>query len=529
MCKLLAVLLLGSVAGTPSQRTSVGDTAQSSAVFRTGTKLVEVDVVARNKRGPATGLTREDFTLLDNGKPQDIAFFTVRAVRGLASAKPLAPVQRLPPGVVSNRPSPTDDAPATQTVLLLDQLFTPPVSQMYAIHRMDAFLGLRRRQDGVGIFTLGADVNVVQDMTTDDALLRRAVRRLQGRDASFRSNDTSGMTEKAAAEYKRISGDERVAALKHALQAIARHLANVPGRKSVVWITAGFPLLDCTGGFCKDYSPDMREAAQALNEANVALFAVDARGLIGALGQMTGIPNAEFGGGPAAQVTAQMRARMYTPAGPSNIETMNFLAGLTGGNVYFNDNGLENLIQTAVEDGDVTYSLGFYPSEDSQDGKAHKLGVKVAREGVNLRYRQNYFATKPGTAAENRPSLDQLLKDPLDATQIGLLANATPDPSRSGVFNIHVSVDLHDLRLGNQDGKWTGAVELAFHVENSNAAQTTTRTFEIPEDHLATALEKGIGIDHAIEWHGKPSALRVVVEDKATGAAGSLRIPLGTK
>ncbi len=525
MRKLLAVLLLGPVAGSPAQRPSVDDTAPAAAVFKTRIKLVEVDVVARQKGSPAAGLTKEDFTLLDNGKLQDIAFFTVRSVRGLAGSKPLSPTPQLPPGVVSNRPNPAADAPATQTILLLDQIFTTPVNQLIAIQRIGKFLDLRRKQDGIGIFTLGADVNVVQNITSDHTLLRRAVKRLQGRDANFRSNDTTGMTEHAAASYEQMGMDERVAALKHSLQAIARHSANVPGRKSIVWISEAFPLLYCPPHLpCTDYSLPMRDAARALNDANVALFAVDPRGLIGALGRMTGIANAESRGPAPRTVPGYVG---LPPVGPEHVETMNLLASLTGGNASYNDNGLENLIQTAVEDGDITYSLGFYPSEDSQDGKVHKLSVKLAKEGVSLRYRQNYFAAKPGVEAENRPTLDQLFKDTLDATQIGVLVKATPDATRPGVFNIHVSVDLHDLQLTNQDGKWTGTVEVAFYVENSKSSQRTTRTFAIPEDQLAIALEKGVGFDHAIEWQGKPSTLRIIVEDKTSGAAGSLRIPLG--
>jgi hypothetical protein len=277
----------------------------------------------------------------------------------------------------------------------------------------------------------------------------------------------------------------------------------------------------------------MRDAAQALNEANVALYAVDPRGLIGGLSRMTGISNAESAGRAPQIVPGYVG---LPPVGPEHVETMNFLAGLTGGKAYYNDNGLEDLIQTVVEDGDVTYSLGFYPSETSQDGKVHKLSVKVARAGVSLRYRENYFAmkpfsTKPGSEAENRPSLEHLLSDPLDATQIGLLANATPDPTRPGVFNVQVSVDLHDVQLGNQDGKWVGTVEVSFHLESSKAFQVLTRPIEIPEDQLATALERGIVVAHSIEWpiesQRKATSLRVVVEDKASGAAGSLRIPLG--
>src|ERR1700722_5452789 len=66
--------------------------------FRAGTKLVEIDVVAKDKNGPAGGLTKADFTLFDNGKPQEISVFSVK------SAQPSAHLTSpLPPGIVSNR------------------------------------------------------------------------------------------------------------------------------------------------------------------------------------------------------------------------------------------------------------------------------------------------------------------------------------------------------------------------------------------------------------------------------------------
>ena len=57
----------------------------------------------------------------------------------------------------------------------------------------------------------------------------------------------------------------------------------------------------------------------------------------------------------------------------------------------------------------------------------HQPDVRIARTGVTVRYRQTYFAAKPPSEAVNRPTLQQLLRDPLDAAQIGLLGRATPD------------------------------------------------------------------------------------------------------
>ncbi len=515
---LLASLLLGSFTAAPSQ--------PLEQTFRTGTRVVEVDVVARDKHGPATGLTKADFTLLDNGKPREIAFFTVRSAAALATAPPATHAAPLSSGVVSNRPVANEDAPATQTILLLDRIFTSDVSQITAIQRIVKFLDLRRKRDGVAIYSLGNGVQVIQDVTDDDALLRRAANSLKAQGVAKRDGDTTGMTEKAAAEYSQLNVLERVNALKHALQAVARHLANVPGRKNLIWISEGFPVFYCPPHLpCWNFTPDMQEAARALNDANVALYAVDPRGLIGALGRMTGISNAEARGPDPQRVPGYLMA----PVGPEHVETMNLLAGLTGGEAYYNTNGIEDSMLKAVEDGDVTYSLGFYPPEDSQDGLTHKLTVNVAKTGVSLRYRESYFANKPQSETSDRPSLDLLLKDPLDATQIGLTAEAPPDPARPGFFNVRVSVDLHNVPLGNQDGKWIGAVEVAYHLEDANSVQVLTRNIEIPEAQLATALEKGIVIDHAIERKAKSSGIRIVVEDKSSGAAGSLRIPLGKK
>jgi hypothetical protein len=171
----------------------------------------------------------------------------------------------------------------------------------------------------------------------------------------------------------------------------------------------------------------------------------------------------------------------------------------------------------------------FYPSEDSQDGKVHKLKVSIARSGVSLRYRESYFAIKAQAEAEDRPTPERLLRDPLDSTQIGLLARAVPDPTHPGVFNVQVSVDLRDVQLRNEGGEWVGSLEVAFYVEGSKVAQITKQSIEIPEDQLARVLSQGFVLHHSIEWQGKASDLRVAIEDKSSGAAGSLRIPLGKK
>jgi hypothetical protein len=143
-----------------------------------------------------------------------------------------------------------------------------------------------------------------------------------------------------------------------------------------------------------------------------------------------------------------------------------------------------------------------------------------------MRYRESYFATKAQNEAEERPSPERLLQDPLDATQLGLFARAATDAGNAGLLDVQVLVDLHDVQLRKEDGKWVGSVEVSFHLEGAKAAQIATQQIEIPDDQLASALDRGFVIRRSIEWPGKASDLRVAVEDKTSGAAGSLRIPL---
>ncbi len=120
----------------------------------------------------------------------------------------------------------------------------------------------------------------------------------------------------------------------------------------------------------------MERAAHALNDAKVALYAVDARGIQGALPGLTAISNAESRG---PQSAAQLRLQMGRGerVSPDGLLTEQFLAGLTGGLVFYNkSNAIEESIRTAVDDGELTYTLGFYPMEESQDGESHRLRVQ---------------------------------------------------------------------------------------------------------------------------------------------------------
>jgi VWFA-related protein len=487
-------------AGLPILVTAIATAQQDTPAptFRSGTRLVEVDVVARSKGAPATGLSQDDFTLLDNGKPQKITFFSVQS--GSVSASPAPGLTPLAAGVVSNRSESQSHPTGNTTLLFLDQRNTPQPEQAFAIQRIAKFIGTRRQQDRTGIYTFGRDgtLKVVQEITTDSELLSRAAGSIKAQDPGYRSPGVSGLEGNgahAADELTALLIRTREIDTRQVLEQAARHLANVPGRKSLIWISPAFPLhwKDL------DFTPDVLEAARKLNDSGVALYAVDPRGVAGGLSGQTSIANAEHGGvHTQEQIAAMMIGERGFPA-PIGFETMRLLAGLTGGLTFANDNGLEKLIQAAAEDGELTYTLGFYPAQEDREGVRHSLKVLVSKPGIGLRYRQNY------------------------------LASASPDGENPGSWQIKVNVNVRGLRLTHEDAKYSGGIDVSFHVEGGGKVITKSLKMAIPDDQFARYLENGIDTTQTIEATGSAGALRVVVQDRTSGAAGSVTVPLSRR
>jgi VWFA-related protein len=509
-------------------------------IFRTGTNLVQVDVVVRDKKGPVEGLTRDDFTLFDNGHPQKVSVFSVRS-----SSRP-AQTTKTPPvsaqlNVVSNRTNSVGDSPGTATILLVDQKNTTQTDQAFAIQRIAKFISERRKSDRIGIYVFGRDgiLRNIQELTDDAEALSRAAKGLRAQDPSYKSPDIGGMPLNAALAYIASLITERETDSKKVLETIARHLSKVQGRKNLIWLTASFPVVWPRIHPLVDFTKDMEEVARALNDAGVALYAVDARGLAGALSGATPVRNAESGPdlsnrSPAGS-TRLAGALSSMPAGnqtmPDGVDTMNLLAGRTGGAVYLNTNGLEDSMRSAVEDADLTYTLGFYPESDQTiepraDRDPHSLRVEVKRSGAKVRYRENYSALNAAVAVAP-PTPQQLLMDSLDATQIGISSEILPDQAHQGSWQVRLSVDLHDVKLERKGNSWVGELAVLISVDGSERFRVIDHEIAIPDDRLAMNLEKGDVFVGSIE--APPEILRIAVQDKATGAAGSLRIPLAKK
>src|SRR5438093_6856943 len=163
---------------------------------------------------------------------------------------------------------------------------------------------------------------------------------------------------------------------------------------------AGIPLSILSGTSRDGRDSQLEHATRLLAAASIAVYPVDIRGLKA--------PDPPRG------------RRGFAPSPPPDV--MIRLADQTGGRAFYFNNDLEGSIRTAISDAQVSYTLGFYPSENGYDGKFHNLDVKVARKDVEVRHRTGYFAVKDQAPdeKERREIMSELISSPLDASQIGL-------------------------------------------------------------------------------------------------------------
>lgn len=232
-------------------------TAQSVPVFRAESRLVLVDVVVRGNDGKAVkGLNASDFRVLENGKAQKLVSFEERGPASVAISQ--TPPQ-LPPHQFSNV-SLIPKAGALDLVLL-DMLNTPAQGAVTAREQVLRALKTLPQGHQVALFVLSRQgTRLLQGLTSDPELLSKAARELKidPTDASSeaeiqRGEEYLGMVLKGmgrmvgrsavqAMKYDETS-DQRVRATFAALKAIARWTAGFPGRKNLVWLTSGLPLI----------------------------------------------------------------------------------------------------------------------------------------------------------------------------------------------------------------------------------------------------------------------------------------------
>lgn len=566
--------------------------SSSDLVVRATTRMVLVDAVVTDRDGrPVTDLTKNDFTVIEDGKPQAISTFSANISTRITQETSKPPI--LPPHVATNRPdviAPSDHI----AVLLLDGLNTPPQNQVYVKQEMLKFLA--RNFDPrirMAVVALTNNLSVLQDFTSDPALLRTALEQYQatspavarnGGDRDISSNyslppqislppqatggvvaanpdptvpgssggssdtiqnDIAYMMKRFENESANFARDVRISTTMAALQEIARYLSGQRGRKSLLWFSSGFPIA-VSGDNPEDmetsrtYGDQLRRTTNLLNDAHVAIYTIDASGLL--VGSISDPSNSgrDARGSIALTVEANRKLAKEDFSRLTTEDTLERAALDTGGR-YFHGNDIANSIVVSMQEAGSYYLLGYYPANKKWDGKYRQVRIKVNRPGVTVRSRQGYFAIDP--LQWDRDGHKNDLKaavgaNVLPSTQVTFMARAVP-PARNSDTVVEFAVDTSTISFETVASNAAGGAPVArqrcsltFEVQAFSAegklvkAEVQSADAQLEPATFERVRRQGVPMKVPITLLPGRYLLRVGVRDNRTGLFGTAELPL---
>ena len=362
---------------------------------------------------------------------------------------------------------------------------------------------------------------------------------------------------------------QRVNMTVDALTQIAAHTSPLPGRKNLVWVSGSFPIsigynnADAILKSVKDptseqilFASDVEKAARALNDANIAVYPVDARGLMapnmgtGKSSAAMSTPNMKGpntpGGGVGNPAAGSGRSRPPVPSGPSsgpkssiqnpdhsNIDTMKTLAERTGGRAFYDSNDIFNAVHDAVDDSLLTYEIGYYPQDAKWDGSFHTVEIKVKRQGVVVRTRKGYFALPEAqiTQEARKDAVRFAFYSTIDPAEIGLVVRASSsDVTGVRRLELRVKLDAHTLKFEPKDEKMTAGID-SFLVQRDAAGTVLSGlednfTLNVTNERYREFLAGGIGYSKALTVDPKSTEVLFIARDPATNKVGAVHISL---
>ena len=407
----------------PPPQTPAPANGPGTATLHTNARLVVVDVVVHDKDGkPVHGLKREDFQVTENNTPQTARNFEVHSTSDPAQAGPKLPP--MPPGMFTNYDPVATNGPLN--VLLLDVLNTPMLDQAYVRSQLRQYVKNAPAGARIAIFGLNTDLVMLQGFTTDPAVLANAVEhKLTSRNSALLNDGGSSSAQpfdmSAATannpddspimganltnfeqQSQALALSLRMSVTLDAFDSLAHYLSSFPGRKNVIWFSGSFPMTIEPDPSLKnpfvdtiDGATEFRDAVNLLARAQVAIYPVDARGLMTNPAMDATHVDDTYKNSKAVVTEAQKNFGVQA----DEHATMEEMAEKTGGRAFYNTNNLVDAVNKAMDAGSNYYTLSYSPTDPNWNGNFRTIKLQLtgdlAHKGYTLSYRRGYYADDP--------------------------------------------------------------------------------------------------------------------------------------
>jgi VWFA-related protein len=444
---LMAVVALAAQAPQPQVQ---------PPTFRAEANLVRVDVTVVDRHGePVTTLTAEDFAVEEDGVAQAVQSFKFVSADG-----------HPPPGDDLSLPIRSPEHAAAEAARDEVRVFVIFWDEYHINRFADAIKGRKALTEFVSTAFGPADLVALMDpllpvdalkFTRDRRELSDRIARLEGRFGIYvptRSAAEDNMLERR--DISRVRSEVVISALKSA----AVHLGSIKeGRKSIIFVSEGLT------GLGLDSLPLIQELTETANNNNTAIYTVDPSGLNG---------------------------------GSSDI--LRTIAENTGAQAFVNTNTPEKGLRQVVREASAFYLLGYASTRNPQDGKFHRIGVKLKRSGLDVRARRGYWAPNATDVEHARTEAAAVAAIPSDVTSaMAVLATARTDR-------------VVDVWAGAERSPEGQAVTVAWTPRTAAARVDPGRTVSL--------IVKGAGGDRTFDASGAAGAISF------PSAAGTIQLQL---
>ncbi len=548
MTRLIQTIVIGATAAAvllvPHLHADTGP--QQAPVFRANLSLVSVDVVVRDRDGNIVkGLTEADFTIVEDGRPQQVRTFAYQEIAAApaeaVTTSVLAGVEEraVTAGKAAAEPPPAapmrseDLAGRRLVILLFDTSSMQPEDVQRSVDAARAFVrDDMSTADLVAVARVSSLLDVLTDFTSDRDIVSAALNQLaysDGTETPPPSAQTAATDEQTAAATEDPDADADAAELEmfnndvrlRALRALAESLTPIEQKKAILYFSAG---MQRSG---QDNQVELRGAINAAVRANVSIYPVDTRGLQavvpgGDARQASGRGRGMFSGRGMAQQFARLA---------SSQDTLVSLAADTGGRAFTNTNNFGDAFDRLQRDLSAYYLLGYSSTNTSKDGRFRRIQVRVKGDGYRVEARAGYYADRDfaHTSKADRETLleEQLFAD-VSATDLPVIASAMYFRMAADKYYVPLAVSVPGSAVPVAEGAREVTLDILGQIRDERGMPVgrLRQTMKLPAGESATLGGKQILYQSGMTLPPGRFSIKAVVRENASGLMGTFEAPV---
>ncbi len=506
--------------------------------------LVRIDVEVTDRSGkPIKGLSEDQFTVTDNGKPQKISSFSYSDIERIDTAGPentkpvVIPVDG---GAPSVKEAVSDEVRDRRMLVLFFDLSSMETDDITRAHdAAEKFLAKQLTPaDLVSVVVFSSQLSVLANFTNNRAVLEKAVAQIMPGAASQLADnqyaaaqngeydvqqDTQAAYTPDQTEFNVFNTDQKLIAI----ESLTNVLAGIPGRKALVEFTGG---ITQTG---EENRAELTAATDAANRADVSIYSIDARGM--------------FATPPGGDVTtaASTGTSMFSGASvfhqtdqrEDSRDTLATLSTDTGGRAFFDLGDLSDAFPKIQQENGGYYLVGYnLPPDVKHDGRWRAVAVKVKAPGAHVRYRNGYYAPRDFQHLEKEDKeqqLEEALESPNPEVELPVAVETAMFRLSDNQVYVPISAKLSSsaLEWAQKRGLHTAEFDFAAEVKGVPSGQTVaalrdTITVHLDEQQYQQVTRSNLVYQGGVVLSPGSYRLKFVARENESGRMGTFETGL---